>query len=245
MSFVAPPTRSQQAEDSIRRLMAQGTPGDRLPGEAELAKLLSTSRVTIREALTRLWHAGLVVRRWGAGTFIADPAEHRQPGSIYLGLDHVGSLPRRLTAAGHTVALSHFAVGSATWPDWLKEPTGRAQKVERCMTIDGVPAILLHDYLPLTIHGRPAPDPRVLSDIDHDLPGLFRDIGTRIVKDEARLSGIALDSPAAEQLGLQPGAIVLHARQRSLSETGDVITSTEAYYRDDVFTTMLVRVVSE
>jgi GntR family transcriptional regulator len=46
--------------------------GSRLPGEKALAEMLKLSRPTLREALRILAHEGLLVSRWGVGTFITD-----------------------------------------------------------------------------------------------------------------------------------------------------------------------------
>ncbi len=46
--------------------------GDRLPGESELASQLPASLGTIQKALGHLAERGVVVRRHGAGTFVAD-----------------------------------------------------------------------------------------------------------------------------------------------------------------------------
>ncbi|MFC7597611.1 GntR family transcriptional regulator [Terrabacter sp. GCM10028922] len=239
--------RVQQVEAACRELILAGRPGDRLPGETELAAQLSTSRVTVREALSRLWHAGLVVRRWGVGTFIADASRLPSAGSIYLGMEHVGSLPQRLADAGHEVGLSHFAVSRSQWPDWagLADAYESPWRIERCMTIDGTPAILLHDYLPTEVRGSEVPEPHRLADIRNDLPGMLRSAGIRIVKDEATLHGVSLSSEQAHHLRLPAGTATLHARQRSLSEHGDVVACAEAYYRTDTFTTTLVRTVSD
>jgi len=60
--------------DSIARAVEAGelVPGERLPGEAELAAQLPASLGTIQKALAHLSERGLVVRRHGAGTFVAD-----------------------------------------------------------------------------------------------------------------------------------------------------------------------------
>ncbi|RZT27546.1 GntR family transcriptional regulator [Kribbella sp. VKM Ac-2569] len=239
--------RVHQVEAACRELILAGRPGDRLPGESELAAQLSTSRVTVRQALSRLWHAGLVVRRWGVGTFIADASRLTSAGSIYLGMEQVGSLPRRLADAGHEVGLSHFATSRGRWPEWaaLEDTYAAPWRVERCMTIDGAPAILLHDYLPTTVGDIELPDPHRLADIRNDLPGMLRTAGVRIVKDEATLHGVSLTAAQARHLGLRQGSATLHAQQRSLSENGEVVACAEAYYRTDVFTTTLVRTVSD
>ncbi len=49
-------------------------PGDRLPGERQLAQELHVSRTSVREALGRLETVGLVECRHGLGTFVKDPS---------------------------------------------------------------------------------------------------------------------------------------------------------------------------
>src|SRR3712207_4980019 len=48
-------------------------PGVPLPTERELASVLSTSRTTVRQALTELVTEGRLVRRHGSGTYVAEP----------------------------------------------------------------------------------------------------------------------------------------------------------------------------
>lgn len=57
--------------------------GARLPSEAELVQAFGVSRITVGRALRDLRVAGLIERRAGSGTFLAD---HRQPGAHSFGL---------------------------------------------------------------------------------------------------------------------------------------------------------------
>ena len=47
--------------------------GERLPSEHEISEGYGVSRPTVREAIGRLKHDGLVVTRQGSGVFVADP----------------------------------------------------------------------------------------------------------------------------------------------------------------------------
>ena len=60
--------------EHVRRLIEKGTlgPGDRLPGERDLALELGVSRPSVRSGLEALEAIGVVVSRRGAGTFIAE-----------------------------------------------------------------------------------------------------------------------------------------------------------------------------
>jgi GntR family transcriptional repressor for pyruvate dehydrogenase complex len=67
-----PSTRDRVVEH-VRRLIETGAlrPGDRLPGERDLALELGVSRPSVRSGLEALESMGVVVSRRGAGTFIA------------------------------------------------------------------------------------------------------------------------------------------------------------------------------
>src|SRR6266852_5220438 len=61
----------------LRRLESgQLKPGDSVDSERELAKIHRVSLMTARHALAGLEREGMVVRRRGAGTFIAPPKIH-------------------------------------------------------------------------------------------------------------------------------------------------------------------------
>lgn len=52
--------------------MSTLSPGDRLPPESKLAEQFGTSVLTVREALRSLAQSGLLERRQGSGTYVAD-----------------------------------------------------------------------------------------------------------------------------------------------------------------------------
>jgi GntR family transcriptional repressor for pyruvate dehydrogenase complex len=63
----------EQAVEQIRGLILSGEfePGEKLPSEIELSKLLDVSRSSVREALRVLEAEGLIEVRRGAGVFVA------------------------------------------------------------------------------------------------------------------------------------------------------------------------------
>lgn len=73
MTTVAHGTRDRVAEH-VRQLIQTGAlqPGDRLPGERDLARTLGVSRPTVRSGLKALEAMGVILSKRGAGTFIAD-----------------------------------------------------------------------------------------------------------------------------------------------------------------------------
>ncbi len=70
----AAPLYSQIAERLTDRIKTgKLTPGARLPSERELSESLGVNRMTLRQALHLLETQGLLVRRQGAGTYVAEP----------------------------------------------------------------------------------------------------------------------------------------------------------------------------
>ena len=72
--------RYREIESYARSLVERGQPGDPLPSEAELCERFGVSRMTVRQALAELTTEGLVERRRGQGTFVANRPVHRRPG---------------------------------------------------------------------------------------------------------------------------------------------------------------------
>jgi GntR family transcriptional repressor for pyruvate dehydrogenase complex len=96
--------------EHVRRLIERGGlgPGDRLPGERDLAQELGVSRPSVRSGLEALEAMGVVVSRRGAGTFIADgpPVLGTEPLSLLASL-------HRLTAGEMFEARLVLEVGVA------------------------------------------------------------------------------------------------------------------------------------
>jgi DNA-binding FadR family transcriptional regulator len=94
----------EQVAGQVTDLVARGEfkPGDRLPPERDLAKMLAVSRPTVREAMIALEIAGLVEVRGGAGAFVTDKAakSNGNGGRLFEG---VGSSPLELVAARRTI----------------------------------------------------------------------------------------------------------------------------------------------
>lgn len=68
------PRLSDAVARQIETLILQGVlrPGERLPGERELAERMGVSRPSLREALAAMQADGLLIPRKGAGVFVAE-----------------------------------------------------------------------------------------------------------------------------------------------------------------------------
>jgi len=70
-----------QLLEQVRRAIELGAlrPGDQLPGIRKLAEELVMSPNTVAKAYREMEHAGLIVLRHGAGAFVAEDRDGRQP----------------------------------------------------------------------------------------------------------------------------------------------------------------------
>lgn len=90
----------QQLSELIADEIACGTyaPGDRLPGESELATRHGVHRLTVRQALANLAALGLIHTVHGRGSYVSHPPiRHAISGT------GEASLTRQMRAAGHEV----------------------------------------------------------------------------------------------------------------------------------------------
>ncbi|CAN5747169.1 transcriptional regulator NagR [soil metagenome] len=143
------PPRYEEIASYVRSLVAAGSPGDRLPSDAELCERFSVSRMTARYAVAQLAQDGLLVRRRGQGTFVASRPVMRVLGSP---LSFTESMRRRGLRASSRLL---------RWTEIDRSPENAAalqlldgQSVwllERLRLADGVPMAIESAVLPSTV----------------------------------------------------------------------------------------------
>lgn len=210
------------ADDISSRLR----PHDALPSERELMQRHGVSRMTVREALSRLVDQGLVYRVHGAGTFVADPAtiskslhltsfsediraRHMEPGSTMVGARRV---PVPEDVARH-----------------LGLSTGRmVVHLERVRTADGVPMALENVWLPVEL---------VDGDLDRLGAGSVYDrlvaAGAAPERAEQVISAGVLGEREAALLDVMPGSPTLVVSRTTYDLRGRPVERAESEYRGD------------
>jgi GntR family transcriptional repressor for pyruvate dehydrogenase complex len=130
----------------VRRLIEAGDlhPGDRLPGERDLARALGVSRPTLRSGLKALEARGVVVSRRGAGTFIAEgpPDLGREPLGLLAALHGFTPNERFVARLVLEVGVAGLAAEHAS-ADHLA--TMAEELTELFAAVDDPHAFLVHD----------------------------------------------------------------------------------------------------
>lgn len=79
-----------QVKEHLKHQIEQGAwqPGQQLPSEAELCNIYDISRTVIRRALQELQYEGLIYRKKGKGSFVAEPKVHELLAQNLTGFFH-------------------------------------------------------------------------------------------------------------------------------------------------------------
>jgi GntR family transcriptional regulator len=133
-----------QIEEGLRALIALEVlkPGDMLPPEIALSQQLGVSRITIRQALSDLTNAGLLVRQRAVGTFVAQPRK-----VIPFIREHLGSLTDEIAAQGLELQSRVLqqelitASGDIMYELEMKRPA-KVVLIRRLRSVNGIPLAL-------------------------------------------------------------------------------------------------------
>lgn len=191
----------EQLAHEVTQLIRGGAlaPGAVLPREPELAERLGVSRQTVNQALTGLARRGLVTRRRGVGTFVAEPYVEQPLGGLY-------SFLRTLTAQGRLPGSRmlgyRITVDGQASPLLTGRPAGLVFELSRLRLVDEAPFVVEMIYLP-AVCGERLPLDRLASEPLYDLLRDACDI--RVTHADETLRPVTLDQAEAALLGLTVG----------------------------------------
>ena len=178
--------------------------GDLLPSEAELCRWMNISRNTVRQAIGELEDEGLVVRKRGRGTFVADPATNRR-GVRYSFTTEVSSLGK---------------VPSSTLIDFDVIVPNQAV---------GEPLILETSYYPQYIYPHLTRD--MLQ--THSFYSLLYHVGIVPFAADESYEAVVLDAEKAKLLGVNAGNCAFYHQRLTRTEDGRIYEYTRSFIRGD------------
>ncbi|HEY4164770.1 MAG TPA: GntR family transcriptional regulator [Dongiaceae bacterium] len=198
-----------------------------LPSERELSRQLGISRVTVRKALAGLVEKGMLVQRWGSGTFIAPAVQVEQP------LSRLSSFTDDMLSRGMRPGAVFLGrtVGPATPKESMAlglSPGELVSRVDRLRMADEIPMAIEHAVLP----NRWLPDPEV---VQGSLYAVLVANGHGPRRALQRLHAVLLNAEQARLLQVSNGTPALYIERRSFDENGSAVEFTSSYYRGDAY----------
>jgi GntR family transcriptional regulator len=200
-------------------------PDDALPAEREFADELGVSRITVRKALDGLVAEGLLIRRQGAGTFVAARVEKN--------FSKLSSFTEDMISRGrvpHSTWLSRTA-GQVTPEESLTlglSPGAAVYRFNRIRYADGSPMAL--EYSTVAAFCMPSPE-----FLETSLYEALEKTGHRPARALQRLRAVLFTTEQADLLGVAPRDAGLLIERRGFLKDGRAVEVTQSYYRGDAY----------
>jgi len=236
-----PRLRSVSVQDELKQRIDRGElpAGTRLPSEPELAAELQVSRATLREALRAMELEGLLRRRQGSGTFIAD--HPRMANSLDVNFGVTDAIQPAGMTAGIAAGRTWVAPAAAGEAALLELAPGQdVLVIERVRTAEGKPVVLSRDLFPSRlVEGRDRVVQEMLERSIYDV--LERDLGIVIHHGVARFRPVRADHAVAGRLGVPRGELLLYLWQVDYAQDGAPVISSHEFHLADAFDFTVVR----
>ena len=214
----------------VKRNISAGTlsPGDILPSESELCRNFDVSRSTVRQAIGELESEGLVVRKQGRGTFVAEPKVRRKTEMVY-------SFTSEISSMGFTPSstLVEFDVIEPT-PDIVKVlelnmPDAKVYRFTRIRKVNDEPLILETSFYPQYIY------PKLTRELlqTHSFYSLLYEVGVAPANAVDSYEAVVMNRKEAELLSCKPGSSAFFVQRRTYTEEGTVYEFTQSLMRAD------------
>ena len=233
--------RSTSVREELRRRIEDGRfpSGTQLLSEPDLAAELSVSRATLREALQSLATEGVVRRRRGAGTFVAE--RPRMVNSLDLNF----GVTEAIRAAGMRPGTceAQYRVEPATADDaetLAVSPGTSLVVIDRVRTADDQPVVVSRDILTRDLFDdlERVVD-RMLHGSVYDL--LKHDLGIAVDHGVAHFRPISAEAELAAKLAVPRGELLLYLWQVDYTSNSTPVLLSHEYHLADAFDFSVIR----
>jgi GntR family transcriptional regulator len=209
-----------------------------LPSETELSARFKVSRATIREALSRLEQANLIIRRHGVGTFVAP-----RPPVIEAGLEELESLETMATRIGLETTMGKAII----------EERGAAKREAECLQLQpgdpvlSVARVIMTGKRPVAYLIDVIPTAYLHKDeLGAAFTGSVLDLFVRrgdvpLSHSRTDILAEAADEEIARKLRLQAGEALLKLEAQLVARAGNIIDYSTSYFVPGYFHFHVVR----
>ncbi|MEK7785323.1 MAG: GntR family transcriptional regulator [Chloroflexota bacterium] len=228
-----------RAEEALGQWIDSLSPGERLPTEPELAKRLSISRATLREAMRLFEERGRIARKPGVGTFVLAPHPMIESGLEVL--ESIDTLARRLDLQTRMVDL---VVNECAADERHAQALGIAEgtqvlEISRAIYASDVPVAYLTDVLPAGFVSQDE-----LENFNGSVLDLLLKRGdSPLGQSRTAITAESADGPLARHLGLQRGTPLLHFEAVLYSQDGRAVDHSHSHFTPGYFKFHVVRKV--
>ncbi|MCF1464809.1 GntR family transcriptional regulator [Agrobacterium vitis] len=213
-----------QIADRLREIVAHLPAGERLPSEPVLAKSFKVSRFTVAKAVEQLTNDGLIYRKQGSGTFVAEAPLRRQPGYLL-------SFTEAVQAAGHRAGHKVLQFGPVGWATGL--PYGSDEPLlvlDRLRLVDGIAVARHRSVLSAALAARVGLTEKVVGDPEFSLYAHFSSKGLQVSAANERLIARLASAEEMQLLKLSQNTVVVSVSRQTFADDGTVLDAVDATY---------------
>lgn len=205
-------------------------PGQRLPAERVLSETLGVTRMTLRQALSRLETEGHLSRRQGSGTFVSGPKIAREAGRL---VPFTRAMTRRGYKPGAKVVVIEKQPAGIIIARHLRIPVSSAvYLVRRVRLINREPVMLETFWMPV----KRFPRFERYDITRHSVYEIMeKEYGVRVSRARQSLAPTIASEYEAELLHIETGAPLMLEERLSFDARGRPIEYGKDLYRGDRF----------
>lgn len=213
-----------QIADGLKARIESMGPGARIPSEPQLAKDWGVSRFTIAKAVEQLVDEGLITRRQGSGSFVAEAPLRRAPGYLL-------SFTEAVSAAGHRATHRLLAFGPGDPEDGLPYPPNTALvRLDRLRLVDEKAVARHRSLLSAELVSRIGLTREIAEQSDFSLYRFFEEHDLSVHSATERLIACAASPGDRELLGLTGDGVVVAVTRHSFAADGTPLDAVSAIY---------------
>jgi GntR family transcriptional regulator len=220
-----------QLTDRIKEKIQQKTwkPGCRIPGEMELCDEYGISRTVVRQALRELALDGLIVRRKGKGTFVAEPKVSEGLAQKLTGF-YQDMMERGLRSSTQ-VLYQRVVPCTEKVAEFLHIPAGtKVININRLRFVEDTPIQLVDSFVPFDLCPR-------LADVDLTDRSLYEflehEYGLFITRCRRYIEAVAANEVESKLLQIERAAPLVMLDSISYLENGTPVEYYHAVHRGD------------
>lgn len=232
----------QRLQVQLAKIIADTAPGERLLTEPELARQLSVSRATLREAMRTFEGQGLIRRRQGVGTFVLE-----RPQVMETGLEVLQSIETLAGKIELDVSMGDLRISKISASKEHAEalglnPGAHLVQISRVILAEERPVAYLIDILPVDIL-----PPAELEDAftGSVLDFLLKRGNPLLTHSLTEIQAVAANTVVARALEIQRGDVLLLFTARLSSVQGDIVDYSSSYFLPGYFRFHVVRRLDE
>ena len=220
-----------QIRETLRSQLNSGDfeTGQKLPAEDELAAQFGVSRMTVRRSISDLVDEGLLYRRHGAGTFVAQPHVERDHNRLtnFFDTEQAREIDVEVQLLHQEVVPARLLVANAL----ALQETEPVIRIHTLRRVDGIPTAVYDEYIPYLL------DPGLLQEDFRYRPAwqVLESAGYKVKRAVQKIEARPADETFARLLDVEEDAPLLYKHRVVYLEDGTPVSLLLCHNRGDKY----------